>query len=217
MRFACPILEEPIKLEEGKINVLVVENPVALRNLVKSIVEFNSDVVLSDDYKPVELSKHMEFINNIFDVNFISKNITSKINNEINSLSLSFQKEINELYEALNSFGSIISSNLDFPATFSYVQEFDRVTKMLNFTFDTDGMDIPEKLLEYMNICRKFYGKKVFVFLNLKCFFSCDELTSFYKNIAYEGYRILLIESYDANHINEFENTVVIDSDLCII
>lgn len=217
MRFVCPLLDEPIKLTEGKIKVVVIENPVALRNLVQSIKESNSKIVLSDNFKPVELLKYMEFISDIFDVDFVSKNISSKINSEVNSLSLEYHNEINEVYGALNSFGQLVTSSLDFPASFSFVQEPDKITKLLNFAVDTDGVELPEKVLEYMNIYRRFFKKKVFAFLNLKCFLSYEELIPFYKNIAYEGYRVLLIESHEHNRIDEFEDVIVIDNDLCII
>lgn len=217
MRLSHYLLEEPIVLDEGKIKTIVIENPIALRTTIQSLTENGSKLILSEDFKPLDISENLEFISNVFEVDFASRSILTKINNEINDICAGHHQEFLKLCESLNSFGNLLSSSVEIPTKFSYVEDPDKIVKLLNFNIDTDGMTIAESILEYMNICRRFFNKKVFVFLHIKSFLTSKELELMFKNIAYERYRVLLIESHNYIPVADYEDVCIIDNDLCII
>lgn len=78
-------------------------------------------------------------------------------------------------------------------------------------------MTFSEQLIEYMSLYRRFFGKKLFVFLNLKPCLSFVELELFYRSVVYEKYNIMLIENHASEIHTDYEQTVIIDSDLCQI
>lgn len=217
MMLSHPLLDAPIMLREGKPFVLVIENPLALRNTVHFFKENDPQLVLSEDFNPIDLAKTAEFTDNIFDVDFASKKIITKLNAEAETLFAQYPNETANVFSTLNALGDFLASGLDVPAKFSFVHDADKIIKLLNFTIDTADMSLPEQLLIYMDICRKFLQKKLFVFLNLKFYLTEEELLLFYQNIAYENFRVLLLESHSGTQYPAWEESCIIDRDLCII
>lgn len=70
---------------------------------------------------------------------------------------------------------------------------------------------------EYMKMQRSFFGKEVFVFVNLKSCFSEEEIENFYQWVFYNKFKVLLLESFQREIPLKDENTVIIDKDLCEI
>lgn len=217
MMLACPYLDSPIVFDERKVSVLVVENPILLRQTVQAFKGTVKNYVLSEDYNVIELSSHCEFVDNVFDVDFASKSLASKINALANEAAGNYPEELELLCGKINSFGYLIASEMEFSVKYNYVESAERIIKMLNFSIDTEEMQLPEIILEYMNICRKFFKKDFFAFLNLKSFMSSVERDSFYKNVIYEKFKVLLIESHCSSRNPEYENTVIVDNDMCVI
>ena len=88
---------------------------------------------------------------------------------------------------------------------------------MLDFYIDIVDLSFPERIIEYIRLHRLFCKKYLFVFLNLKCFFSEDELRRLYQMLIYRKEKVLLLESYMLPKVDESEVIRIIDKDLCII
>lgn len=217
MNFAHPLLEKAITINEGETSTIVIENPVALRNTVHGISTSNPEYVLSKNFSPVEISKYAEFITDMFDVDFAAKKISTKLTAEAERASADYPNETLSLLNNLNTYAELISEKLDYPIKFSFVENAEKLIKLLNFTIDCENMPFPETLLTYMGICRNFFGKQLFIFLNLKSFISDSEFELFCKNVEYEKFRVLLIEGFDCKRTAETETKIIIDNDLCVI
>ena len=217
MNFAHPLLEKSINIKEGEISTIVIENPAALRNTVDGISKSSPEFVLSKNFSPVEISKYAEFITDMFNVDFAAKKISTKLAAEAERISTDYQSETFSLLKSVNDYAELISENIDLPIKFSLVENIDKLIKLINFSVDEENMDFSEALLTYMEICRSFFGKQIFIFLNLKGFISDSEFKLFCKNVAYEKFRVLLIESFDCSRASEYEKKIIIDNDLCVI
>lgn len=217
MNFVHSLLEKSININEGEFVTLVIENPVELRNTVNGIINSAPELVLSENFSPIEISKHAEFITDIFGVDFTTKKILTKITNEAECVSDNFPNETLSLINALNEYGELISEKFDYPIKFSFVENAEKIMKFLDFTVDEENITFPENLLTYMNLYRNFLGKKLFIFLNFKSFVSNNEFQLFCKNVAYEKFCVLNIESFDCKRFSENEKKIIIDKDLCVI
>lgn len=217
MNFTHPLLEKAISINEGEIVTLVLENPVALRNTVNGIANSSPEFVLSESFSPIEISKYTEFITDIFDIDFTSKKILTKLANEAEDFSEDFPDKTISLLNALNNYGELISEKFDYPVKFSFAENAEKLIKLLNFTVDDENIPFPENLLTYMGLCRDFFGKKLFVFLNFKSFVSDSEFGLFCKNVAYENFRVMMLEAYDCKKSFENEKKIIIDNDLCVV
>lgn len=217
MNFAHPLLEKAIVINEGDIATLIIENPIALRNTVRGITNSEPEFVLSKGFSPVELSKYAEIVTNIFEVDFGSRKIAGKLSAEAEKISNDYPDETHSLLMTLNNYAELLSTKMDYPIKFSFVENTEKIIKLLDFTVDNENMPFSECLLAYMNLCRNFFGKQLFVFMNLKCFLSDNEFKLFCKNVAYEKFCVLLIEAFDCDRASEYEKKIIIDNDLCVI
>lgn len=217
MNFAHPLLEKAINITEGETVTIVIENPIALRNTVSGIANSSPDFVLSENFSPIEISKYAEFITDMFNIDFAAKKITAKLASEAERISVDYPNETIVLLNALNSYAELIAEQFNYPIKFSSVENVEKLIKLLNFSIDNENMSFPEALLSYMELCRRCFGKKLFIFLNLKSFLSDSEFELFCKNISYEKFYILLLEAFDCSRSSEYEKKIIIDKDLCII
>lgn len=217
MNFAHPLLEKAISINEGEVVTFVLENPIALRNTVNGIANSSPDFVLSENFSPIEISKYAELITNVFDIDFTAKKILTKLTCEAECFSEDFPNETISLINTFNEYGELISEKFDYPIKFAFAENAEKLIKLLNFTIDDENIPFPENLLTYMDLCRNFFEKRLFVFLNFKSFVSDDEFQLFCKNVAYEKFYVLLLEAFDCSKASENEKKIIIDKDLCII
>ena len=89
--------------------------------------------------------------------------------------------------------------------------------KQLDVKFETNPENLLEKLIDYICVISEVFGKKVFVLVNMKSYFTKDELNMLYKKMFYEKIYLLLIENHDNNDIIEEERVTIIDKDMCVI
>lgn len=71
-----------------------------------------------------------------------------------------------------------------------------------------------ERLIDYMELVREFERDKLFVYVNLRSFFSDEEIERFLRTALDHGYRILLIDAQSHEKLL-LENRVTVDNDLC--
>lgn len=71
-----------------------------------------------------------------------------------------------------------------------------------------------ERLIDYMELVREFERDKLFVYVNLRSFFSHEEIERFLRTALDHGYRILLIDAQSHEKL-QLENRVTVDNDLC--
>lgn len=220
MMLAHSLLESPVCINEGDVMVFVIENSAVLREMITGFKSGETEWVLSRNYTPLNISKCVEVIDSIFNIDFMTKKIISGINSEAERIADIGIREVENAVLSLTELGNLICEKIQIPVKSMYDGSVDKIIKLLNLSLDIDDMSMPEKLLLYMETVRNFLGKELFVFLNLKGLLSDEEVNLFYKNVKYEGFRVLLIESFlkennDSN--NKYERIMIIDKDLCII
>ena len=88
--------------------------------------------------------------------------------------------------------------------------------KLFNIRNRNEDTLLADKVIHYMRLVHSILGIKLFVFLNMKMFFSENELLEIYKVADYEHIQLLLVEGCQKN-ILEREKLWIIDRDLCII
>ncbi|MBQ7874732.1 MAG: type II-A CRISPR-associated protein Csn2 [Oscillospiraceae bacterium] len=220
MMLACYFLEKPIEFFENKISVIVIENQKLFR---KAICEFigqsegkGGSFILSENFEPLEFSKKVAIIPDIFNIDFSSKKILAKINQEICE-NFSENEKFYKVRILLNEIGYDVISDSDFDLQFSEIEFFENIVKIFDFRINSDEMEFIDKVIEYMKFQRSVFGKEVFVFINLKSCLAEEEIESFYQWAFYNKFKVLLIESFQRDVPLKNENIVIIDRDLCEI
>ena len=77
-------------------------------------------------------------------------------------------------------------------------------------------MDVATKIINYIHLAHRVLNTSLFIFINLKSYFSNEDLELLYQTLLYEKVTILLIERYESTKLS-FEKHLIIDNDACVI
>ncbi len=220
MTLFYPLLNEPIRFSEDQIAVLIVEHRGELRKAVCTLQEqmagADGPFVLGQRGEIRPISKEALLITDPFSVELDGKRLLTKITQEAEMAGTAYGERLQELLLQLNEIAAQISTELEFEASFTELESWGELIHLMGFRVDTENLSFSERLLEYMKLQRKFFGKRLFVFFNLKACLTEKECLLLYKSVQYEKLQILLLEDLQRTPLKEYENTVLIDEDLCV-
>lgn len=221
MTLAYPLLPTPISFSECNIQVLVIENTFELRQFISTLISqisgLSGDFVLAENSKILEFSKFVDFVTDPFSISFDSKIITAKLQREAAELGAVYADDFRDILFRLNSLAGKISTNFDHEVTYTPTDSLDDMIRLMGFCVDIESLSFPERILEYIRLHRKYFGKQLFVFFNLKAVFTINEALSFYHQIKYEGINLLLVEDTPRKNGLEDEHVTIVDADLCVL
>lgn len=223
MKLVHPILQEPIIFSENVINVLIIENPNIFSNLVNEMFQqvagIDGNFVFSKNSIPIDCTKSIEILFNIFELDVNCKKIINKLYNQ---LSKNAMDEDNYL-KALNIKGQIINYIDELCGTeiydITYSPEFDisGIFKLADVKLESTYSSLIEKIINYISVSYEFFHYECFVFVNLKNFLSKQDLEKLYNFINYNKFNMLLMENYINKNKIDCEKFLIIDDDMCII
>lgn len=73
---------------------------------------------------------------------------------------------------------------------------------------------LAEKIIDYIELVREFLGDKLFIFINMRTWFSDESVNEFLATAVAHEYKVLLIDGFSAPLL-ENENRLTVDDDLC--
>ena len=91
------------------------------------------------------------------------------------------------------------------------------IFKAVSIEIDDSNKGVSEKLLEYMAISERFMDTKLFIFVNLREFFSDEEVIQIYDKILLNKTKFIIIQSRLIKTIDCREVQYIIDEDYCEI
>lgn len=220
MTLTYPLLSAPISFAENEIPVLIIENPMELRNFLydlKCQISGQEGMsVLSENFEPIEIANSLILLTDILSVDFTTRKLINRIYEEVNLAASNHADALQSSMIALNQIALQIATEMEFDVTFVELTDPTPILKQFNFSVDVSNLSCVERLTLYIKLQQRFLKKKLVAVYNLKACLSSDELNLFYQTILYEKLHILLIEDIQRNHPLPIEHTFIIDRDLCI-
>lgn len=220
MTLSYPLLPASITFVENKISVLIIENPVELRHLLINLREqvngFSGNMVLAENYQPIEISTHAVLLTELFSLDFLTRKIANKVYESVCEISSAYTEQIQHIMMELNQIAASIALNMEFETGFVEFDDPKSFLKQFNFYVDTSELSFVEQLLLYIKIQHRLFCKKLTILYNLKACLTIQELEEFYQAVQYEKLTILLIEDTQRNAPLLVENTIIVDQDLCV-
>lgn len=210
-----------IPLEENYINTVCIEHPVVLSKLIQELWDqANGSAggwLLSEKEKELSIPRTVECIYNPFSIDCNESRILTKIYNELKEDARTY------LYEMTDSVNRQILLYLDnlidqFPCALEYTLEPDVVSLLKSYKvrISWESISLEDKVVEYVRVIGRILKKTVIVMLNMKQYFSDDDLEVFLRTLLYEKVIIILIEGSD-RPVLPIEKKYIIDSDWCTI
>ena len=221
MRLAIPLLQGPLCFEENLVNVLIIEDPVTLRQTIQELSQqiqgLSGDFVLSNNDEPIELSRFADMLIDPVHPETESKKLAAKFLKCATDAAFDHEAEMARLFSEANALALRISLEMKSPVLFDPLDDPADLLRLFGFRLDSESLDMPELLLEWMLMQRSFFDKRLFIFYGLKCLLSEEELSVFYRSALYEKLNMLLIEPIQRGKPLKEECITIIDEDLCVI
>ena len=219
MKFVHPQIETVFSVDNGYVNELVIEN----RRLFRTVIEdislqisgFSGQSVLSIDNTPVETSKNAEIITNFVPFELNSKSLVSKIVQalEKKSVDADFFTATAEILQRTETY--LDSLTQDFSCDLVYGKlNMNSILKSVGISVDDSTKSNLEKLFDYTELVREFDADKLFFLVNMRTFYSDNDMNEFIKTALGHSSRVFLLESRPYSLLDNVKR-VTIDDELC--
>lgn len=214
--------ENLIVFDERYVSVLEISEKELFKKIVylvnkysKNIEEGNEIVLLENDNR-LEMSKNTLVVNDFYNVDINSNKILKSLYNEIEIQYNYEYGEENLLINLENIFRNLheILCFYDFELEYKREIKISELLKCIGLKFNEYYYDNPfDNLICLFDLVSLFKLYKVVVLINVKAFFSDEEIIEIYKSALHRDIKLLLIEYGDESKLLEYENKLYIDID----
>lgn len=207
-----------VLFDEECVHILTIKDPKCFSHLIGILndkingLESNEIFLLDDKEEELKLEKNAYMILDVFNIDYNSKKILSKI---YDIISENIKKNQNYVIEniALNLRNYIISEINELPFEFTMKSELDipEILKIYNLKIDGEMYhSILEKIELLIDLLATLKISNILIIPNLKSFLGDVELVELYKYSLYNNINLLLIERHEENKL-KYENCIIID------
>lgn len=219
MMLMHPTFEEPITIERGDINVLVVENRDQLTEYIRMLNgQTHGDdgkFVLSDNGRCLSLSGAVKLIIDPFNLDVNAKEVITQSYSSLNKIAMD-EDHYCTTKEAIQEFtryilGLLVDADVEMYLKDCSISDF---IKLLSPRFMQPD-DLLAIVVEYLDVMSCYSKVVLFIFVNLCTFLSEEKMLLLKQHILYHRYSVLFIESVFEHR--DDGNITIIDKDRCEI
>lgn len=222
MNLVTKYLENSLEIKSKTINTLVIEDTHYFSLFLKGLIEAteieSDEFELIEDYKTVDMTKYVEVIFDIFNLEANSANILKKMYSELEE-DLNTQEVYTKKVE-LESIIANITDELIYRSRFSLKAgeiNYQNLFKAIEIEFDYEKNSVLERLIEYIKVTSELLKIKVYIIVNLDSFLSEEELVELEKFLLYNDIKVLALQNAIRREVKPSENLRIVDKDLCEI
>lgn len=214
-----PEIETIIDFSLSEIPAIVIENPDFFRRFLLDLYEQKAGnsgaCVLSDNGKTLEISKWVEIIDNCLNFDLNTKALLSKISSAMERAAVSetFFLRTSDLLQRVEKFLNDLAFAVDCDIICNRCST-SAIIKSVGFSLRDDYDNPLMRLIDYMELTREFHRDCLFIFVNLRCYFSDADIALFFDTILGHRYRVLFLDRLDRPKLPN-ERRITIDVDLC--
>lgn len=210
--------DNEIIFNDENINILEIKDSKCFTHIIKILnekingIESNEIFLLDNNENELNMGKEMYMIFDLFNIDYNSKKIISKIY-EIISENIKKNQDYEIENETIKLRNYIIQEINELPFEFVMKRELEisEILKLYNLKIDPiNYASILERAELLIDIISTLQIAKILVLPNLKTYLSEDELVALYKYSLYNNVKLLLIERYNTKKL-EYEKTMLID------
>lgn len=201
---------------------LIVENSKEYLKVIQELYgEFffdtESDFVLSEQSKILNIPPNCLFIYNFFDLDLNNKKITGEINSRVADIftSKDFIAEFYKINQLFVNINDRIVDSFNFKLEYDSDLTYDKFIKLAKYRIGTE-INFIERLMSYIKIYGELKNIKLVIFVGLSDFLSQQEMALVLKELNYLNLKCLFIESHQ-KYFFDFTRKIIIDKDLCEI
>ncbi len=222
MKFAYSDISGVFDFNQPFVHSLVIENQLLFRKLIKDIYlsldGIPTSVILSKDNRPIDISKNLEIITDFVNFSINQKTLLNKICSALEHISVSAENYLETQKLLLEIENKVSLWSFEFPcdivaSKITISNLLKSIGIELNDDYQGENGDA-EKIIDYMELVREFDREKLFITVNMRCYFSNTVMESFINTVVSHEYKVLMLESKSYPLLN-LEKRLTIDEDLC--
>lgn len=188
-----------------------------INDLIVNKVETDNIWLINQDGEKANLFEYAMIIFDIFNLDFNSKTILNKLYLELNRIS-SLEDKIEENYK--NIIRNIIEytvervRELPFECDINKDIRFKDVLKLVGLRINTEEYyNLEDKIMFLIDIINEFKIAKILIIVNMKVYFSSEEVEEIYKYAIYKNVKLLVIENIPNDTKLQYEKKILIDNE----
>lgn len=220
MKIKVNYLENIIQLNDEKVLSIEIENKNYFYRLISNLYSIiNSEIVeeitvYDNEDKELNISNKIKLFINFFNFEFDSKKYTNDINKYIIN-----EMDENDKINLIKSYNKLIETFIkilnksDLPLQILEDITVDNIIKNLKLTINSKN-SLLDNLMLLIELEKTLKTNNLLIFVNLKQYLTNQELIELYKYAIYNKIRILMIDSQSYGGTLDYENKLIIDSNL---
>lgn len=220
MKIKINYLENIIQLNDEKVLSIEIENKNYFYRLISNLYStINSEIVeevtvYDNEDKELNISNKAKIFINFFNFEFDSKKYTNEINKYIIN-----EMDENDKINLLKSYNKLIETFIkilnksDLPLQILEDITVDNIIKNLKLTINSKN-SLLDNLMLLIELEKTLKTNNLLIFVNLKQYLTNQELIELYKYSIYNKIKILIIDSQSYGGTLDYENKLIIDSNL---
>ena len=209
-------------LRENRVAVLIIENVSQRLSLVKQLygqlMGQDGNWILSEGECSFDLNRKCELILEPFSIELNHKKMKTKLYQELKEIAEEncYELELKLHSDICNYLESVIEK-LPYPMTYDRNWDSVNLMKMYDVALLEECENQYEKLIDYIKLMNQICGTEIFLLLDMKRFFTKEQLLELYKTAFYYKIQLVLIEFQEDKSKNPEEDVYLLDKDLCVI
>lgn len=221
MKLAYKSMERVLNFDEGYVNELIIENKKMFFDLVNSMAiqseGGHGDCVLSIADTPVEFCKYADITIQFAPFQINRKSLITKLCGAMEKNALNAENYIN----TVNLLGELEKYIFRLAEEFPFEINCQKlaigpVIRTLAPEIEDNYTSTIEKIFTYMELVRELDRDKLFIMVNMRSYFSNDDMELFTESASLHDFKVLLLENAEAPKLRHTKR-LIIDDDLCEI
>lgn len=219
MKFVYSGIDTVFSIEETYVNELVIENKRLFREVVEDLSAqvsgFSGKALLSIDNVSVDMQKHIEVITCFVPFEMNRKTLISKMLQKFEEKAVDSEHffHTSEIMRLIETYLDNITEDSDCELSYSKLN-ISSIIKAAGIEIDEYGKSNLERMYDYFELVRSFEGDKVFFLVNMRAFYSDDDMREFIMTAIGHWIKIFLLESEIRGKLENIVRTTI-DEDLC--
>lgn len=222
MIMAHPDLNYKIEINNKCIVEWIIESPEQFSSYLCELeVQTNGaegNFVLSENEKILNWSKCATIIFNPISLSTNDKKVISKIYGELQEIAVGENCYIKtkEIISILQQYLLELEYNFDLNLSISDDIDLQGLFKLFGIKVAEDSPSLFEQLMQYIKIQNIILGKRLVILVNVRSFFTEEQLNELFSFTIYNEIGLLLVESFQRDFTNSTQK-YIIDKDKCEI
>ena len=219
MKLVYKDMEHVLRFDGGYVNELAVENKKLFFDMVSDTAMqadgARGSWVLSISDKPVEFSKCADVTVQFAPFQINRKSLLTKLYASLEQKAMLAEnyRETGDLLSKIERYIFQLAEDLPFEIDCAKLS-VGTIIKAIAPEIEEREKDVLEKVFSYMELVRELDKDRLFIMINMRTYFSDEEMERFIESVCLHDFKLLLLES---SSLSVLKNTkrYTVDSDLC--